>query len=737
LVETDAKKLKHNELILPIDQQWDLSPHIFENLDNFHVNRDDSDFISDFIYRRKEGALLISGNRGVGKTSIIISTINRLRNQLKTENESEKIELLPVLINAANFEIWESNSMNVNYSGHNNAASGMKREESDLLKLKRALMENLVRRLFQLTRKYKVKDKEISLIENEDTTINDIFLDEKALDDRLAVKAGIASLYRRAVAKELTSTMKTEVLEATEKIRERQLIVKLRANERLLLIILSLISGSLGVLLGLNPILEKPLNAFLSILIAILPTFAISLTTEFRNKSSKRNNDAQIASTFYRYDYDLSNLEAELEFTLRRLQELKCKVIFVIDELDKLSNTEIVNGVIKLLKTLFTQGNAIFILVTGKELFFKIMKDPSERLTEYTLFTQTIFLQRAKFEEIRMFIERIMKIYPSNTNNQNAVRILFNFDDVKEDKMIKDYVKDGYDIDDNLKNIETAIVTKKGDDIVITYNRGAVGTNENKPYPITISKFKNTPNTLIIPDETGKAIVCEFGVLKLKDNSKHKETYFLYSKSKDFLNFQYYACYLSKTDFFDLYKVLRDNIEYNNLKLKVKIDDTIITYANLQRAIEAIFIRKKLKNPSSWLQNDLILDNMYTFLNALTESHMNLRYIQFNNDPFEIRYLSSLKDKDNPETKKFEQREIGYSKDIVQNALNDLIKYLRRLRFLTPTHETNIFEVTGSLPYVDISIQELVQEEKDFVEQYSLLCYVIWSYIKINDKYGR
>ena len=745
MTETGAQEWKDTELIIPINEKWDVSPHLFEDSrNNFHINRIDSASLSDFIYRRKEGALLISGKRGVGKTSIIASTINSLRERLESNKESKKTNLLPVLINAANFEILETSRENVENNENLHADPALQIQKLDYLKLKRVLMENLVRRLFQLTYNYKVKKNgevwEITLNENKEIT-NSIFPNENALAETLAVEAGIASLYRRAVAKEATSTMKTEATEATEKIKERRYTVKFGANERLLLIISSLIAG---IILGVNPILEKTLNTILSILIVILPALGISLHGEFQKRSQTRNNDAQIASTFYRYDYDLSNLEVELESTLRQLQKKDCKVIFVIDELDKIHSPEIVSGVIKFLKTLFNQGHAIFILVTGKELFLEIMKNPQERLTEYTLFTQTVFLQRAQFEEVRTFVDKIIDIDPSKKNNdQNAVRILFNFDDVKEEMTIKDYVKNDDHIDDNLKYIENAIVTKNKDNIVIKYNKKITKNNGFEEYSVTLSKFNDTSKTLIFPDETGKIIMCDFGVLKIKKKSSEEGyTFFLFSKSRNFSNFQYYACYQSRTDFFDLYKVLGDNMEYNPLKLNVMIDDNLKTYANLQRALEFIFIRKKSKNPSLWFQNDLILDNMYTFLNDLTERHMHLRYIGVVKEPFEIRYFSKLEELEdidssvNNITKFKQKREIGYSEHIVQDVLYDLIRYLFRLKFLTLTSKRNVFEVTGSLPDL-ISIKTPTKEEEEFVDQYSLLCYVIWSYVRADDKYGR
>jgi hypothetical protein len=42
-------------------------------------------------------------------------------------------------------------------------------------------------------------------------------------------------------------------------------------------------------------------------------------------------------------------------------------------------------------------------------------------------------------------------------------------------------------------------------------------------------------------------------------------------KTKQYETFQYYACYQSKTDFFDLYNVLRDYMSHHNNSLRLNI----------------------------------------------------------------------------------------------------------------------------------------------------------------------
>ena len=81
-------------------------------------------------------------------------------------------------------------------------------------------------------------------------------------------------------------------------------------------------------------------------------------------------------------------------------------------------------------------------------------------------------------------------------------------------------------------------------------------------------------------------------------------------------------------------------MKYGELSLSVNIDDTVKTYANLQRSLEEVFIRKKFVNRSDWSKNDMLLDKIYSFSNDMTEHHLNFRFIQIINEPFQIRYLS-------------------------------------------------------------------------------------------------
>ena len=71
---------------------WDYQPRI-NSPKGHHVTRtQESTKLIDFIQRSNEGALLLCGERGAGKTSLLYSCINHI---------NKPQEIIPVLLNAA------------------------------------------------------------------------------------------------------------------------------------------------------------------------------------------------------------------------------------------------------------------------------------------------------------------------------------------------------------------------------------------------------------------------------------------------------------------------------------------------------------------------------------------------------------------------------------------------------------------------------------------------------------
>ncbi|WP_233880203.1 P-loop NTPase fold protein [Virgibacillus halodenitrificans] len=72
--------------------------------------------------------------------------------------------------------------------------------------------------------------------------------------------------------------------------------------------------------------------------------------------------------------YDDEIAELKLFEVINKLEKVKIKTIFVIDELDKVDNDEDLERLISELKPLILSGTATFILVTGQKLYYQLEK---------------------------------------------------------------------------------------------------------------------------------------------------------------------------------------------------------------------------------------------------------------------------------------------------------------------------------------------------------------------------
>jgi Cdc6-like AAA superfamily ATPase len=351
-----------------LEKDWDYAPHIEKPHLGHHVTRKrEHELLLDFLCRRTEGALLVSGKRGVGKTSAVYSAINEAICQLKNNN----VKVLPVLVNAPSFDIRKiilekdakSDQTDLlefmpgqNYKGN---AIDSKSDQTDLLEFKHVVLQNIARRLYKLAEQ---KEGEI----------------EKEIYDR------ISDLFKRAVAKEVKQEIKDEETQQRRSLIEKEAVMNLGTTKKLLGIVVSFISAGI---ISLHPVPSFGIgNTILPILIGIVPAVAITVSLAFKKTDKSETGSNQSAFNYYRKDYDVSNLQAELEETFDTLIGKKYKVIIIIDELDKMKEEDIIN-VITSLKILFNQSSAIFVLVIGQEYFMNMIKRGKERLKEYTLFS--------------------------------------------------------------------------------------------------------------------------------------------------------------------------------------------------------------------------------------------------------------------------------------------------------------------------------------------------------------
>lgn len=531
---------------IPLKKDWDYQPHIGEDQGHHIVRKSEQKLLLDFLARKKEGALLLSGRRGVGKSSVIFSVINKINN----ENLVGSVRLVPVLVNAPSFDI---------------AAADGKISPEKYDSFKKIVLQSLIRRLYKSCQ----------------STASG------------GAKKKIEELYKRAVAKEVKQEIQKESSQKDTSNFSMESIFKFQVKNFLVFI---------GSILGALAFASIPFGEFaglwqyvISFLIAIGPTLGLSVSTKIKKTSATGIQKEDKASDYYLYDFDLGNLQSELEDTLSYLTSNNHKIIFVIDELDKMNDTIVIHA-IKSLKTLINQGNSIFVFITGT-VFSDYLKKQGRESKEYTLFSQTIFLQRPLFNEMEEFIDSIL---------------------------------------------------------------------ENRR--INVSEVKTDRN---------------------------------------YKNFRNYACYVSQTDFFDLYNVIRDHISKSDKKgipfLNIELTSIQRLQANLQKAMGQIYARKFYAKPSDWRKNDDLLKRLYSILSNLEECNPQEPFTVNEKNPLEIQIqrIEPIKIED----------------EIEAGAIRDLLDYLTRLRYLS-NPAPNQYQVTGTISDVPSNPSgALTQEERTFLNE--------------------
>ncbi|MHA2135922.1 MAG: ATP-binding protein [Candidatus Thorarchaeota archaeon] len=328
--------------------------------------------------RRKSGSILVSGYRGVGKTSL---TYKALADVDKKEN------VIIVLLNAAQLEAESEGQGQID---------------------PRRIIENLIRRLYSTGRDLGSRGK-------------------KALDPK--VKKRIEALYRKAVAakfeqKEALSAREESSRETVEEVAQQ--IVRQDRSEALI----NTFFWTIAISVLFSQLLPWDwANYLISLILAIPVPYSINLTrrksvTTRRSRRSERRTDE-----VYEFDSSIGNLEFDLEQIHRDISQMGRKIIYVIDELDKL-DSDSVREVLKFFKNLFTISEALFIFVGGEEMYDLGESQELDELgylhdihrpKEYTYFTSKYFLARPLWSDLNRYLDNIVEAMESSNMNEYSV----------------------------------------------------------------------------------------------------------------------------------------------------------------------------------------------------------------------------------------------------------------------------------------------------------------------------
>lgn len=314
-----------------LKSDWDYQLKIGDNQGHHTTRESEHRILLDFISRRKEGSLLVCGERGSGKTSSVFKATN----EAMATNKNIK----PVLIKATSIDLDLKDD------------------------LKRNVLRSLIRSLYDLVQ------------------------NTPDLDEDLKTKT--SELYNKAIA----SQVKRKNQSGNKTIREKTSLIRINPIPILLLIIA-------GIFFTVTPLPNTVEYGWIAPGVMIV----IGSWLLWSYSQTVKKSSVDVASNYYRYDYDFSTMQSELESLLKEFVKGKFKILFIFDELDKLDKHDPFTIILNL-KMLFNQGNALFIFITDPTILDKIKDktDPSS-----TLFSQTLYLKRPLFVEMRSFLTEIV-----------------------------------------------------------------------------------------------------------------------------------------------------------------------------------------------------------------------------------------------------------------------------------------------------------------------------------------
>lgn len=331
----------------------------YENETGLFVGRDkETNHLKLTIINNDSGSILVSGVRGVGKTSFVYKVIQELRSYYKKSKEKT---LIPIVISASQLEFTKT-------------------DDSELYK---KLIENLIRRLFA------------SFEHN----------NEKIPGDLEALYKKVQGQYSKRLENYNSSSLEVENKEEDKEI-DRQEITKVFSNESWVLylkIFFSILGG------GLVFITDLMWLKIIGISLLIIPNVSLAHIQQkilYLLKTRKASKKLT-ARELYEEDNSIGNLEFDLDKFLD-INFIKYKFLFVIDELDKIDE-EATFHIIKMYKNLFNLSKSNFIFITDQEAYFTVVKGNPETKVEPTLFTHRYYLNLPDREELVEYMGKIFE----------------------------------------------------------------------------------------------------------------------------------------------------------------------------------------------------------------------------------------------------------------------------------------------------------------------------------------
>lgn len=106
-----------------------------------------------------------------------------------------------------------------------------------------------------------------------------------------------------------------------------------------------------------------------------------------------------------RHDYGFDDIQCEFELVLHK-HAATHKVVFILDEFDKVGGGQTASAVMAPLKMLINQGGALYVFITSPD---RIGNIEYRQGVDYTVFSDILYVKRSLFGEMEGFIDNIVE----------------------------------------------------------------------------------------------------------------------------------------------------------------------------------------------------------------------------------------------------------------------------------------------------------------------------------------
>ncbi|MED2035875.1 P-loop NTPase fold protein [Bacillus wiedmannii] len=315
---------------------------------------------------------LVSGYRGVGKTSFIRTLVNEINLGLDIRK-----------LNSEEYAHGDNNFLSRIVTKFKRVSLRSKKIETGVINKRKKIFIHLnVGKYNSFSNILRSLIREVFwALNNGDEEL------KKILSENPKLFSEIKLIYTRTF----------EDVELKESDLENEEIVKsflFSANLRTLIIrIATFLLGSISFI---NYIKSGHWSSYIvpiSILVFLLFSF------EYSNKKSRAKNKELSRKTFY----DDEVAEFQLTRVISKLDEIGIEIVFIIDELDKIEKEEDINSLVSELKPLMLMGKSNYILIFGQKMLYKyLMADALDNNILASIFTRNIhipLLNKSGFEE--------------------------------------------------------------------------------------------------------------------------------------------------------------------------------------------------------------------------------------------------------------------------------------------------------------------------------------------------